>query len=165
MTVNDSPRTQPSARGWMEQGGAAHAPMGNAMRWVFRLAGAGSLVAMAWIHLHLYSTGYSSVNTIGPLFILNGILGLLAALAVLVTPARFLALATTVGALLQIGTFAALMLSLTVGLFGFKESTSAPFFATTLAVEAAGFVVLATHAIYDGRPFLQMVRSRRGGDA
>ena len=139
--------------------------MGTVMRWVFRVVGAGLLVAMAWIHLHLYSTGYSSVKTIGPLFVVNGVVGLIAALAVLVTPARWLPLVTAGGALLQIGTLAALLVSVNVGLFGFKESTSAPYFATTLAVEAAGFVVLAMHAMYDGRPFLQMVRSRRGGSA
>ena len=139
--------------------------MGTVMRWVFRVVGAGLLVAMAWIPLHLYSTGYSSVKTIGPLFVVNGVVGLIAALAVLVTPARWLPLVTAGGALLQIGTLAALLVSVNVGLFGFKESTSAPYFATTLAVEAAGFVVLAMHAMYDGRPFLQMVRSRRGGSA
>jgi hypothetical protein len=136
------------------------------LRWAFRLVGAGLLVAMAWIHLHLYSTGYSSVKTIGTLFILNGVLGLIAALAVLVTPARWLALVTAGGALLQIGTLGGLVLSLTVGLFGFSESTSAPLVTTTLAVEAAGFVVLATHALYDGRAFLKMVRTRqRAGTA
>jgi len=157
-------RAQFSDRDWMQQGGSGHAPMGRVPRWAVRLVGAGLLVAMAWIHLHLYSTGYSSVKTIGPLFVLNGVVGLVAALAVLITPARWLPVVTAGGALLQIGTFAALMLSLSIGLFGFKESTSAPYFATTVAVELAGFVVLATHALYDGRAFLWMVRRRRHAD-
>ena len=156
-------RARFSDREWMQQGGSAHAPMRRVPRWAFRLVGAGLLVAMASIHLHLYAVGYSSIKTIGPLFLLNGVVGLIAALAVLVTPARWLPLVTAGGALLQIGTFGALVLSLTDGLFGFKESTSAPLVKTTLAVEAAGFAVLATHALFDGGPCLRMARRRRGG--
>jgi hypothetical protein len=156
-------RAQFSDHDWMGQGGSAHAPMGRTLRWAFRLAGAGLLVAMAWIHLHLYATGYSTIKTIGPLFLLNGVLGLIAAIAVVVTPARWLPPVTAGGAMLLLGTLGALVLSLTVGLFGFKESTSAPLVTTTIAVEAAGFLVLASHALYDGGPFLQMVRRRRAG--
>lgn len=163
MTGMNGIRARFSDREWMQHGGSAHAPMGRVPRWAFRLVGAGLLVAMASIHLHLYASGYSSIKTIGPLFILNGVVGLIAALAVLVTPARWLPLVTAGSALLQIGTFGALVLSLTAGLFGFNESMSAPLVKTTLAVEAAGFVVLATHSLYDGGPCLRMVRSRRRG--
>jgi hypothetical protein len=120
-----------------------------------RLIGAGLLGAMAGIHLHLYVGGYRGIATIGPLFMLNGVLGILAALAVLGTPRRWLGLVSLAGALLQAGTLGALLLSLTVGLFGFKETTEAPLVATTIAVEAAGAVVLLTLAAYELWPQLR----------
>ena len=132
-------------------------------RWGFRLVGAGLLVAMAWIHFYLYDVGYSTVSTIGPLFYLNGVLGAVVAFAVLVTPARFLPVASGAGALLQAGTLGALVLSLTVGLFGFEESLSAPLIGRTIAVESAGFVVLAVHVRHDGPAFLRLIHNRAGG--
>src|SRR5215211_1949962 len=76
-----------------------------------RLVGAALLVAMGWIHLHLYNTGFRTVATIGPLFLLNAVLGAVAALVVLVVPRRWLGWASLVGAVLQAGTLGALLLS------------------------------------------------------
>jgi len=111
-----------------------------------RVLGAASLLGMAWIHWHLYSIGYRSVPTIGPLFLLNAILGVVAALAVLAAPRRFLRLTCAAGALLQLGTLAALVQSLTIGAFGFTETLDAPFIWPTIVVESLGFVVLAVGA-------------------
>jgi hypothetical protein len=47
------------------------------------------------------------------------------------------------GALLEIGTLGALLLSLTVGLFGFSESWAAPLVAPTVLIEGSGFLLLA----------------------
>jgi hypothetical protein len=113
---------------------------------VLRLAGAGFLVAMAWIHLDLWFDGYDGIDVIGPLFLLNAILGFALALGVLVTPGRLLGLVAAAGALLLAGTLGALVLTTTVGLFGFQESTAAPLFWETVWVEAAGAVVLAVLA-------------------
>jgi hypothetical protein len=129
-----------------------------------RLVGAGLLAAMAGIHLHLYNGGYRGVATIGPLFLLNGVLGALAAVAVLVSPRRWLGWVSLAGAGLQAGTLGALILSLTVGLFDFTESTHAPLVWTTIAVESAGAVVLLAVAVRELWPRLRaMTAGRRGG--
>jgi hypothetical protein len=129
-----------------------------------RLVGAALLVAMGWIHLYLYNTGYRTVATIGPLFLLNAVLGAFAALAVLAVPRRWLGWASLIGAVLQAGTLGALLLSLTVGLLGFHESTKASLVTTTIVVELAGAVVLLALAVREFRPQLRARASRRGSD-
>lgn len=113
---------------------------------VLRLLGAGLLVAMAGIHLNLWFDGYRTIDVIGPSFLLNAVLGFALALAVLLAPARLLGWVAAAGALLQAGTLGALILTTTVGLFGFVESTAAPLFWETVVVEVAGAVVLAVLA-------------------
>src|SRR5689334_5693262 len=98
-----------------------------------RLVGAALLLAMAGIHLYLWQTGYKDIHLIGPAFLLNAILGALAAVAVLLTPRRWLAWICLLAGLLELGTLGALLLSLTVGLFGFFESWSAPLATWTIA--------------------------------
>jgi hypothetical protein len=126
-----------------------------------RLVGAGLLAAMAAIHLHLYYGGYRGIATIGPLFLLNGVLGILAAVVTLGVPRRWLGWVSLAGAAFQAGTLGALVLSLTVGLFGFTETTSAPLVRTTIIVEAAGAVVLLIVAARELLPLLDSWRARR----
>jgi hypothetical protein len=102
-------------------------------------AGAVLLVASAVIHLHLWSTGYQHIPTIGPLFLLQGIAGIVVALAVAVSRHYLVALA---GALFAAGTIGGLILSVEVGLFGFKDSFSAPWATDSLVIEIAAFCVL-----------------------
>ena len=135
----------------------------TAMTLAGRLVGAALLAGMAGIHLYLYLDGYRTVRTIGPLFLLNTGLGGLAMLAVLVAPRRWLGWASLAGALLQAGTLGALLLSLTVGLLGFRESTNAPLVTPTIVVELAGAIVLVALAVRELRPQLRTVAGRRGG--
>jgi hypothetical protein len=125
--------------------GRVHA--GRAWQGTIRALGAGLLLGMGWIHQDLYNLGYSSVPTIGALFRLNAVLGVAAALAVLVTPPRRWRLACSAGALLQLGTLGALVQSLTVGAFGFHETLNAPLIGRTIVVETLGFAVLAVGAV------------------
>jgi hypothetical protein len=113
-----------------------------------RIVGAALLLAMGAIHLRLWFDGYRDVPWIGPLFLANAVLGALAALAVVLTPNRWLGWVSLLSALLLLGTLGGLLLSLTVGLFGFYESMSAPLVVPTIAVESAGFVVLAGYSIW-----------------
>jgi hypothetical protein len=113
---------------------------------ILRVLGAALLVAMAWIHLYLWNQGYSDIDVIGPAFMLNAIAGFVLAIGVLLAPRRLLGWVAAAGALLQAGTLGALMLSVTVGLFGFVETTSASLFWETVIVEVAGAVVLAVLA-------------------
>jgi hypothetical protein len=111
-----------------------------------RILGAGLLAAMAGIHLYLWTQGYQDVPTIGPLFLLNGIIGALLVVAVLATPTRPLPYVAAVAMLFTAGTLGALVLSLTVGLFGFLETLATPLVPSTIGVESAGVLVLAALA-------------------
>ena len=111
-----------------------------------RVAGAALLLATGGIHLYLWQTGYKGISLIGPMFLANVILAALAALAVLAAPRRWLAWICLLAGLLELGTLGALLLSLTVGLFGFVETWQAPLVVPTIIVEAAGFLLLCGFA-------------------
>ncbi len=107
-----------------------------------RIVGAALIGWSAVIHLELWSEGYRHIATIGVLFLLQVISGGILALALLAAPTRFLASVSALGALFMIGSLGALVVSLTVGLFGFTESPDTEEVTTAIAVESAGFVVL-----------------------
>src|SRR5215472_8643714 len=91
-------------------------------RWAVTLlavAGAALLVWSGVIHLMLWSDGYKDISVIGPLFLVQGIVGIVLALAIVAL--RWLAL-IAIGAATGVATAAGLLLSVHVGLFGFKES-------------------------------------------
>lgn len=118
-----------------------------AVLWSGRVLGAGLLVWMGWIHLHLWSEGYKHIHTIGPLFMANFVAAIAVAVALLAVPARSLIAATAAaGAALATGTLGGLVLSVNVGLFGFTDSWNAPFAHLSLAVEIAAALVLAVTA-------------------
>ena len=108
-----------------------------------RLAGAGLLVAAGAIHLDLYLTGYRSIPTIGWLFLLQVIVAFVLAVAVLVTGSR---LAAAAGAGFAVATLGGYLLTVWIGLFGFKEvRTTAGIVAGV--IEVAAFAALAALAV------------------
>jgi plastocyanin len=108
-----------------------------------RVAGAGLLAAAGAIHLDLYLTGYRSIPTIGWLFLLQVIAAFALAIAALVISSPLAALA---GAGFAISTLGGYLLSLWVGLFGFKEvRTTAGIVAGV--IEIGAFAVLAVLAV------------------
>jgi hypothetical protein len=115
---------------------------------VLCLVGAVLLVVSSVIHIHLWSTGYRHIPTIGPLFILQGVVGIVLALVVGVARRAGAAL---VGALFAASTIGGLLISVEVGLFGFKDSLSAPDATLSLAVESAALVVLAAAVLLGSR--------------
>ncbi|MFI5963304.1 hypothetical protein ACIA8J_14130 [Streptomyces asoensis] len=119
----------------------------TATRLVLRVAGAGLTATMAAIHLRLWAEGYRDLATIGPLFLLDAVVGAVLAVALLLTPVRGLPAVAAVTALFTAGTLGALVLSLTTGLFGFVETLDAELVRPTLYVEAAGTVVSAVLAV------------------
>jgi hypothetical protein len=121
-------------------------PAASRLLLVLRVLGAGSLAATAGIHLYLWNSGYSDIDSIGPLFLVNVVAGLLFCLAVLLAPRRRLAAVAALGAMLQAGTLGGLILSVWTGIFGFVESTKATLFWPSVWVEAAGVVVLGALA-------------------
>ena len=110
--------------------------------WALRLLGAALLLAIAGIHLYLWQQGYRDIDVIGPAFLLQAVIGVGGALLVLVAPRRLLPVAAVLGALFALGSLGALIVSTTVGLFGFVESTAAQLWWETFWVEVAAVVVL-----------------------
>jgi len=107
-----------------------------------RVAGAALLAATGGIHLDLYLTGYRSIPTIGWLFLLQVIAAFGLALAVLVSGSRPAAAA---GAGFALSTLGGYLLSVWIGLFGFKEvRTTAGIVAGV--IEVAAFATLAIFA-------------------
>ena len=119
--------------------------------WALRLIGAVLLLAIAGIHLYLWQQGYRDIDVIGPAFLLNTIGGFGLAALLLVTPRRFLPWVAALGALFCAGTLGALIISTTVGLFGFVETTAAALWWESFWVEVAGVVVLGVLAVLAAR--------------
>ncbi|MGA3220066.1 MAG: hypothetical protein ABSE77_13480 [Acidimicrobiales bacterium] len=103
---------------------------------VLRVVGAGLLVATGAVHLDLYLTGYRTIPTIGWLFLLQVITAFGLGLLVLVSRSR---LVSAAGAGFAMATLGGYLLSLRVGLFGFRE-------VRTTAGIAAGVIEVATFA-------------------
>ena len=120
-------------------GGPANRPAAN----LALLAGAGLMVWSAVVHLHLWSTGYRRIPTIGPLFLLQGI----SAVVLAVVVAAFRRVWASVAAFgFVASTIGGFLLSVNVGLFGFTDSWAAPFAAMALWVEVSALAFLATGA-------------------
>jgi hypothetical protein len=114
---------------------------------VLALAGVGGgfLVWSSVIHLMLWNDGYSGISVIGPLFLAQGVVGIL--LGVALVAFRSLALLAA-GAVTGVATAVGLLLSVYVGLFGYSESLSVPYATLSLAVEfTAAFVLLLATAL------------------
>lgn len=122
------------------------APAGGLGRLWLRLVGAALLAATGAIHLDLYLTGYNTIPTIGWLFLLQIISAFALAIAVAVTGSRLTAIS---GALFGIATLGGYLLTVWVGLFGFREiSTTAGVVAGL--IEVATFGVLGVLALLPG---------------
>jgi predicted lipoprotein with Yx(FWY)xxD motif len=128
---------EPTAPGWPAIG--------------LRVSGAGLLIATAAIHLDLYVTGYRTIPTIGWLFLLQVIAAFGLGLAVLaigggpVKGGRLVMggqLAAAAGAGFALATLGGYLLSVWIGLFGFKEVRTTAGVVAGL-IEVAAFAVLA----------------------
>ncbi len=126
-----------------------------ALRWTVNIvtwAGALLMLDSGIVHLRLWAdSGYREIAVIGPLFLAQGVAGILLAVVLAVFRRRWLMVA---GAVLMAATAAGLLLSVHVGLFGFRESLAVPYAGRSLVDEAAGAVLLAGAAVLlvAGRP-------------
>ena len=93
----------------------------------------------AIVHLHLWDEpdGYRAVPTIGPLFLVQGIVGCVLAVLMVAVRRAALSAAAVIYNGLSIG---GLVISINVGLFGYPETLDAPFVKESLVVEAIGLV-------------------------
>ena len=108
--------------------------------WVLRILSAIVLLTIGGIHLFLVFDGVGGI--LGVFFVLNAIAGVVLAIGMLVLHGRLLSLATVLGLLFAIASLAALLLALTVGLFGITETWDFTLVPQTVVVDAIGVVIL-----------------------
>lgn len=95
------------------------------------------------IHLHLWVEGYRQIPTDGPLFLLGAVAG--SPWPPLLAWPRPLAGLAAVGYIAS--DIGAMLISLAVGLFGFRESISASYVTQTLAIETITLLALLTWTV------------------
>src|SRR6202042_300906 len=103
------------------------------------VAGSVLLASSGVIHLQLWATGYRTIPTIGPLFLLQGIAGVLLAVVLLLWRRLLVVVA---GAGFMVATIGGLLVSVKFGLFGFMDTFAAPYAGLSVVLESAGAVVL-----------------------
>jgi hypothetical protein len=113
---------------------------------VLILAGAVLTVLSGLIHLKVWggNTGYHTIPTIGPLFLVQAISGVAIGLAMAVSRRLFFVLA---GIGLLAGTALGLFITVQYGLFNFQENWGAPYAKSSLIEEIIGAVLLLVAAI------------------
>jgi 4-amino-4-deoxy-L-arabinose transferase-like glycosyltransferase len=104
-----------------------------------RLLAAVFLLVGGVMHYNLWSSGYRFIPTIGPLFIANFVGSVALAAAVMVSRRATVALA---GIIFATGSLTALVLSRTVGVFGFTEPVWTTEALQILASEIGAIVAL-----------------------
>jgi predicted lipoprotein with Yx(FWY)xxD motif len=144
--------TEPALLAGRGDSGPGPAPRART-RLALRLAGGGLLIATGAIHLDLYLTGYRSIPTVGWLFLFQVIAAFVLGGAVLASAAR---VAAAAGAVFSLATLGGYLLSLWIGLFGFKE-------VRTTAGIAAGVVEVAAFAALAGLAAMPAERGWVGG--
>jgi hypothetical protein len=110
---------------------------------VLVVAGALSMVGSGLIHLYLWHLAYRHVATLGPLFLVQAIAGLLVAVALVGARRGFLMVA---GLGLMAGTIVGFILVTTVGLFGFTLTTITGWAVGALLTEAGAILTLVAAA-------------------
>jgi predicted lipoprotein with Yx(FWY)xxD motif len=106
------------------------------------IAGAALLVASGAIHLDLYLTGFRTIPTIGPLFLLQVIAAFALAVAIPLTGNWLVAAA---GAVFALSTLGGYLLSLWAGLFGFTDVRTKTGIVAGI-IDVAAFATLALAA-------------------
>jgi hypothetical protein len=103
------------------------------------VAGSALLASSGAIHLQLWATGYRSIPTIGPLFLLQGITGVLLGLVLLLWR-RLLLVVAAAG--FMVATISGLLVSVKFGLFGFMDTLAAPYAGLSVLLESVGTAAL-----------------------
>ena len=111
---------------------------------LLRLGGTALLAWAGYIHLHLWLEGYRQIPVNGPLFLLDALAAFVLAAILLAWPRPLAGLAAA-GFLGS--TLGALIISLSAGLFGFRESIHASFAVQSLVVEAVAVLALLAWAV------------------
>ena len=105
-----------------------------------RLAAVGLLAWIGWVHWVLWQNeGYKYIPHDGPFFLVDAIAGVLLAVVLLAWPRPLVGL---LSAGFVASTILALVISLTVGLFGFTEHIHAYYVVLALVLESIATVIL-----------------------
>jgi hypothetical protein len=115
----------------------------RATSWALFVIDAALLITSGAIHLHLWDIAYRHVATLGPLFLVQGIVAIVLGLVILATRNILLVAA---GAALCVGTIGGFILADTVGIFGFKLPYITTEAWTVLVVEIVAIIALAVTA-------------------
>jgi hypothetical protein len=108
---------------------------------VVRVASAILLAGIGGIHLFLVLTGTGGI--LGLMFVMNAVAGVALAVGMLLLRGRLLLLDTVLGLLFSVASLLALLLALTVSLFGITERWSRPLVPQTVVIDSVAVVVLA----------------------
>jgi hypothetical protein len=124
---------------------------GQGLPRVMRILSAIVLIVIGGIHLFLVFDGVG--GTLGVLFILNAIAGIVLGIGLLALRGGLLRVATVLGLLFTIASLLALVLALTVGLFGITETWTFTLVPETVVIDAIGVVLLAitSSTLFRGR--------------
>jgi uncharacterized membrane protein HdeD (DUF308 family) len=125
------------------------------------LAGAALLMASAVIHLHLWASGYRNIRTIGPLFFVQGVFGIMLALSVALVRRISISL---LGTLFSVGTMVGQIVAVNSGLFGYRTTMAAPWATTSLVIETTAAVLLLAGgclAVWEERAHVRRWRAHR----
>lgn len=129
--------------------------------WVMRILSAIALLAAGGIHLYLVFNGVGGI--LGVMFVLNAVGALVLAVGMLLLRGRLLQIVTVLSLLFLIATLLALVLALTVGLFGIRETWDFTLVPETVIVESIGIVILGITTALVLRPQPVAHPARRGG--
>jgi hypothetical protein len=140
-----------------------------------RLSGAILILAVGAVHLQQYTGGgYSSIPTIGTLFLLNAIGSAVVGLGLLLPLGNWLeerrsdlavGLLSMGGLAIAVGSLVALFISENTTLFGFSEAGYRAVIVLAIVVEAAAAVLLAPVAVLSLKRALAAGRRRSAGYA
>lgn len=124
----------------------------NALTW----SGSALVVGSSAIHYHLWaSLGYRHIPTIGALFIVQAVVGVVLALATGILR-RLLLMVAEAG--FALASAAGLIISVNFGLFGWQESMSAPYAGLALSVELVAGTLLLSASVLGARRWLAWAR-------
>lgn len=124
---------------------------------LLRLSCVALLAWIGYLHLHLWQEGYRQIPTNGPLFLLDAVAGFVLAVVLLAWPRP---LAGLLAASYTASTLGALLISLSVGLFGFRESISASYVVQSLTIETITVLALIGWTALAARPPQPAARAR-----
>ncbi len=118
----------------------------NGLPRAMRILSAIVLFAIGGVHLFLVFDGVGGV--LGVLFILNAVAGIVLGIGMLALRGRLLKIDTVLSLLFTIASLLALVLALTVGLFGITETWTFTLVPETVVIDAIAIVVLAVTSIF-----------------